>query len=201
MQPLPTDLFEIKKIASAKVQRNYHVFLGQEKNFYSVPWQYAGKQAEVLYTSHTVEVYVAQKRIATHQRLSLRGPEYRYQTREEHMPRHHLEWKKAQGYDAAYFLEQARLLGPATKWAMQQVLLGRIHEAQAYNSCKGILQLAKKHTPERLEQAAKRCQAVEKATYNMLKRILQLKLEQAEEQPAQLSLGLHENIRGPEYYQ
>ncbi len=201
MRPLPADMFEIKKIASAKVQRNYHVFLGQEKNFYSVPWQCAGKQSEVLYTSHTVEVYVAQKRVATHQRLSQRGPEYRYQTREEHLPRHHLEWKQAQGYDAAYFLEQGRLIGPATQWAIQQVLLGRIQEAQAYNSCKGILQLAKKYTPQRLEQAAKRCQAAEKATYNMLKRILQLKLDQVEEQPVQLSLGLHENIRGCEYYQ
>ncbi len=202
MRSLPTDLFEIKKIARAKVQRNYHVFLGQEKNFYSVPWQYAGKQAEVLYTSRTVEVYVGGKRVATHQRLFLHGREYRYQTREEHMPRHHLEWKKAQGYDAAYFLEQGRLIGPATQWAMQQVLLGRIHEPQAYNSCKGILQLAKKHSPERLEKAAKRCQSGGKATYNMLKRILQLKLDQQEDQPpVQLSLGLHENIRGPECYQ
>ena len=201
MRLLPTDLFEIKKIARAKVQRNYHVFLGEEKNFYSVPWQYAGKQAEVLYTNTTVEVYVTQKRIATHQRLFLRGREYRYQTREEHMPRHHLEWKKAQGYDAAYFLEQAQLIGPATQWAMQQVLLGRIQEAQAYNSCKGILQLAKKYSSERLELAAKRCQSAGKATYNMLKRILLLKLDIEDEQPAQLSLGLHENIRGSEYYQ
>jgi len=202
MRPLPTDLFEIKKIARAKIQRNYHVFLGEEKNFYSVPWQYAGKQAEVLYTSRIVEVYVGGKRVATHQRLFLHGRQYRYQTREEHMPRHHLEWKKAQGYDAAYFLEQGKLIGPATQWAMQQVLLGRIHEPQAYNSCKGILQLAKKHSPERLEKAAKRCQSGGKATYNMLKRILRLNLDHDEEQPpAQLSLGLHENIRGPQYYQ
>jgi len=109
--------------------------------------------------------------------------------------------EKAQGYDAAYFLQQAQLIGPATQWAMQQVLLGRIHEPQAYNSCKGILQLAKKYTPERLEQAAKHCQGAGKATYTMLRRILQLNLDQADEQSVQLSLGLHENIRGPEYYQ
>lgn len=201
MRSLPADLFEIKKIAGAKVQRNYHIFLGEEKNFYSVPWQYAGKQAQVFYTSRTVEIYVDHKRIATHVRLSVYDRQYRYQTREEHMPRHHQEWKKAQGYDAAYFLEQGRLIGPATQWAIQQVLLSRIHEPQAYTSCKGILQLAKKHTPPRLEQAAKRCQAAGKATYNMLKRILQLNLDQVQEQPIQLSFGLHENIRGPEYYQ
>lgn len=200
MRALPADLFEIKKITQAKVQRNYHVFLGEEKNFYSVPYQYAGKQAQVFYTSRSVEIYVEHKRIATHARLSIYDRQYRYQTREEHMPRHHQEWKKAQGYDAAYFLEQGGLIGPATQWAIQQVLLSRIHEPQAYNSCKGILQLAKKHTPKRLEQDAKRCQTAGKATYNMLKRILQLNLDLEEEQPMQLSLGLHENIRGPEYY-
>jgi transposase len=201
MRPLPADLFEIKRIAQAKVQRNYHVFLGEEKNFYSVPWQYAGKQAEVLYTRQTVEIYIAGKRVATHPRLSRGGREYRYQSSDAHLPRHHLEWKKAQGYDAAYFLEQARLIGPAAEWVMKQVLLSRIHEAQTYNSCKGILHLAKKHTPQRLEHAAKRCQAVEKATYTMLKRILQLRLDQGEETPVPRQLGLHENIRGPEYYQ
>ena len=87
--------------------------------------------------------------IATHARLYLHGRAYRYQTCKEHMPCHHLEWKKAQGYDAAYFLEQGQLIGPATQWAIQQVLLGRIHEPQAYNSCKGILQLAKKYSAER----------------------------------------------------
>jgi hypothetical protein len=46
-----------------------------------------------------------------------------------------------------------------------------------------------------------RCQTGGKATYNMLNRILQLNLDKQEEQmPTQLSLGLHENIRGPEYY-
>ena len=198
---LTTDLFEVKKITRAKVQRNYHIFLGEEKNFYSVPWQHTGKQAEVLYTSRSVEVYVSGKRVATHARLSRYGREYRYQTNEEHMPRHHLEWKKAQGYDAAYFLEQGRLIGPATQWAIQQVLLGRIHEPQAYNSCKGILHLAKKYSTERLENAAIRCQSGGKATYNMLNRILQLNLDKQEEQiPAQLSLGLHENIRGAKNY-
>lgn len=201
MRSLPADLFEVKKIAHAKVQRNYHIFLGEEKNFYSVPWQHAGKQTEVFYTGSIVEIYVEHKRVATHRRLSVYDRQYRYQTSQDHMPRHHQEWKKAQGYDAAYFLEQGRLIGPATQWTMQQVLLGRIHEPQAYNACKGILQLAKKHTPTRLEQAAKRCQAAGKATYSMLKRILQLNLDQVEEQPVQLSLGLHENIRGQENYQ
>ncbi len=103
--------------------------------------------------------------------------------------------------DAAYFLSQAARIGPATEWTVQQVLLSRFHEAQAYDSCRGILRPAETHGPERLEQAAKRCQDVGKGTYGMLKRILQLKLDQADEEKGQLTLGLHENIRGPEHYQ
>jgi len=148
-----------------------------------------------------VEVYIDQKRVAIHERLPLTGREYRYQTRSEHMPKNHQEWKEYQGYDAAYFLREAARIGPATQWAIQQVLLSRIHQPQSYNSCKGILRLAERYDPERLERAAKRCQDVGKATYTMLRRILRLNLDQTEEQDLQRSLGLHENIRGAEYYQ
>jgi len=201
MRDLPADHFEIKKITRAKVQRNYHVFLGEEKNYYSVPYPYVGEQAEVVYTRRIVEVYIKHERVATHQRLFLGGNEYRHQTDPQHMPRNHQEWKEAQGYDGAYFLAQAARIGPATEWAVQQVLLGRIHEAQTYNSCKGILALAKKYSPLRMERAAERCRAVEKVTYVMLKRILEHNLDQSEQSTEQRSLGLHQNVRGAEYYQ
>ena len=200
LAPLPNQVFELKKSASAKVQRNYHIYLGEEKNYYSVPYQYVGKQAQVTYTSRTVEVFVNQQRIATHRRLSPHDT-YRYQTLEQHMPRNHREWRKAQGYDAAYFIEQARRIGPATEWAMGQVLVSRFHETQSYRSCRGILSLAQKYTPQRLENAALRCQGATKASYTMLKNILERGLDQ---QPRQLDVFRppeHDNIRGPEAYQ
>jgi len=200
LAPLPNQRFEVKKSTSAKVQHNYHVYLGEEKNYYSVPYQYVGKQAHLVYTSKTLEVFVNQKRIATHRRLSPHDT-YRYQTLATHMPRNHQEWHKAQGYDAAYFIQQARKIGPATEWAMSQVLVSRFHETQSYRSCRGILSLAKKHTPERVENAAKRCQIATKASYNMLKNILERKLDQ---EPKQLQIFTppdHDNIRGPEAYQ
>jgi transposase len=200
LSPLPSELFEPQKTVSAKVQRNYHVFLGEEKNYYSVPFQYAGKQATVVYGSKTVEVYIGHLRVATHTRLS-RHDKYRYQTLHDHMPSNHQEWKKAQGYDAAYFMAQAQTIGPLTEWAMGQVLLGRIHQAQSYNACKGILALAKKVTSQRMEQACKRCQGVGKVTYTMLKNILDRNLDLPPEQPSLFSTPVHDNIRGPQAYQ
>ena len=199
LRPLPQQIFEVKKTTSAKVQRNYHIFLGEEKNFYSVPYQYVGKQAHVIYTSRSVEVFVTQKRIATHRRLSPHDT-YRYQTLKEHMPRKHQEWKKAQGYDAAYFMGQAQKIGPATEWAMGQVLISRIHEQQSYNACRGILWLGKKYTAQRLENAARRCQGAARASYSMLKNILERQLDQEPEQASDFSPPQHDNIRGPAAY-
>ncbi len=200
MRSLPSELFEIKKTAQAKVQRNYHVFLGEEKNYYSVPYKYAGERTEVVYTSSIVEIYLHGKRIAIHRRLPGRGT-YFYQTEASHMPKHHQEWKKAQGRDAAYFLEQAQKIGPATAWAIQTVLLSRIHEEQTYNSCRGILRLGKSYTGQRLEKACERCKKVGKTNYSMLKRILSLKLDQVETTAELPGLPKHGNIRGAEAYQ
>lgn len=200
MRSLPSELFEVKKITQAKVQRNYHVYLGAEKNFYSVPYRYVGCKAEVIFHSKTVEVYIDHQRVAIHERLFSRG-NYRYQTQRDHMPKSHQEWRDAQGYDGAYFLEQADTIGPATHWAIAQILLGKIHEAQTYKSCAGVLSLARKYTHERMEKAAQRCQRVNKVSYSMLKRILVLQLDQAADPPAQMTIPFHENIRGAHNYQ
>ena len=200
MRPLPSQLFEVKKITKAKVQRNYHVYIGEEKNFYSVPYQYVGTKAEVIYTSRMVEVYIDYQRVAIHARLFSRGS-YRYQTQERHMPRAHQEWTKAQGYNGEYFLTEAEKIGPATRWAIQDILQRKIHEAQTYNSCKGVFSLAKKYSHERMEKAAQRCQQVGKVNYSMLKGILVAKLDQAPEKPEQLSIPFHENLRGADQYQ
>lgn len=200
MRELPSELFEIKKITTAKIQNNYHVFLGEEKNYYSVPFQYCGQRAEVLYTSKIVEIYLKGRRIAIHQRLPGRDT-YLYQTKAEHMPRNHQEWKQAQGYDGEYFLNQARKIGPATHWAIQHILCSRIYQEQSYKSCLGTLKLADKYSAERLENAAKRCEIVQKTSYRMLKRILQLNLDKQAAQAKQMSLPFHDNIRGPQHYQ
>lgn len=200
MKDLPSDLFEIKKTITAQVRRNYHVFLGEDKVFYSVPYNYAKEQATVIYTSKNVSVYVGNQRVATHSRLYSTGSQ-QYRTKEEHMPKSHEEWRKAQGFDAAYFLAQAEKIGVATRWAVQHILLSRIHEAQSYSSCQGLLKFGEKYSNVRLENAALRCQEVGKVSYHMIKNILARKLDMASDQLELFNMPTHENIRGPEAYQ
>lgn len=199
MRNLPADLFEVKRLTKAKVQGNYHIFLGEESNFYSVPYKYVGRKTQVVYTSKTVEVFVGHQRIAIHDRL--KSGKYSYRTIKAHMPQNHQQWQRAQGFDGKYFLRKAGQVGPATVWVVGQVLTSRIHEPQSYKSCQGIFSLEKQYGKQRLELAALRCKTASKGTYGMLKRILKLNLDQADTRPDLFSPPKHENIRGAQAYQ
>ncbi len=200
MRSLPSEVFDLKTTIQAKVQRNYHVFLGECRNFYSVPYQYATKQATVIYGRNTVEVFIGSERVATHARLPT-GNRYAYQTTMAHLPANHQQWREAEGYDAAYFCAQAAKIGPAVQWAVSLILRSRIHEPQSYRSCLGTLRLAQKYSPTRLENAALRCQIAGKATYAMLRRILELNLDLIPSQSDLFTPPQHDNIRGPKAYQ
>ena len=60
---------------------------------------------------------------------------------------------------------------------------------------------SKTHTKQRLELAALRCKEVDRVNYKMLKRILLLNLEQAEQVDELTKIVEHSNIRGPQAYQ
>jgi hypothetical protein len=68
----------------------------------------------------------------------------------------------------------------------------------------GIIQLGRCYEPARVEAAAKRALKFNTCSYRSMKAILSTGLDQQQdilEPPSQMSLPLHQNIRGPEYYQ
>ena len=200
MKDLPADLFEIKRSTQSKVRQDYHVYIGEEKNYYSVPFQYVGRPSTVVYTSTSVEIFIDHQRVATHTRLLYRNL-YRHQTNPDHMPKSHLEWKRARGFNAAYYIDQADKIGAATRWAIEFVIRSAIHPPQSFNSCKGILSLSNKYTPERLEKASMRCQKVGKVTHRMIKNILAKNLDLETDPVGLFTSPVHDNIRGPGAYQ
>jgi len=68
LKPLPSTAYEIKHSTQSKVQKNYHVILGEDWHQYSVPYTLIGKTLKLIYTSDMVEIYLEQKRIALHKR-------------------------------------------------------------------------------------------------------------------------------------
>lgn len=204
MQSLPTEVFDIKRVTKGKVQSTYHVMLGAERNYYSVPFQYVGKQATIVYSATSVEIYIDNQRVATHSRLPGRLL-YKQQTDLNHLPKNHKEWLETRGYTAKYFCDKAAKIGSATEWAIGQLMVGKTHEVIAYKSCEGALRLAKHYSPQRLEAACQRCRDHGgRVNYKMLENILKKNLDLIDEEE-QLALDFsppeHENIRGPEAYQ
>lgn len=199
LQALPLEPFIPKNKVVAKVQRNYHITLGQDWHHYSVPCQYIGKTVQIIYDTEHVEVYLDMIRIAWHKRNYHRNG---YTTLEEHMPAHHRYYTRSKGWNREYFIEKATPVGVHTTTAVTRILDQKIFIEQTYNSCLGVFRLGEKYGPERLEAACRRALAGYKVTYTVIKNILEHNLDRAaSHQDFVISIPEHENIRGAESYQ
>ena len=196
--PLPTEAFVPKNRVTAKVQRNYHVTLGEDWHHYSVPYQHIGKQVQLVYDTDNVEIYLETSRIACYRRNYHKNG---HTTLAEHMPAEHKHYTRTRGWNRDYFIEKATLAGPCTVTAINKILEQKIFIEQTYNSCLGVLRLGEKYGNDRLEAACRRSLQAYKVTYTIIKNILERNLDKA---PVQNDLftGIpdHDNIRGPESY-
>jgi hypothetical protein len=193
---LPADFMLIKQSVSAKVQKNYHVVLGQDWHYYSVPHQYVGQQTTITYTSKHVEVYCDNKRIAVHQRNTR---SYGFSTHAEHMPENHKSYLEQRGWDKEFFLKWAGNISPDVVLVIDKMLQSRSFAEQAYNACMAVLRLDKGYGRDRLIKACQMALRAEYINYKTIHSILKNKRDQLEEEPKPQAPNLftkHENIRG-----
>ena len=176
-----------------KLSGTYHVMVDKHN---SVPYQYVGQKVSVLWDLDTVEVYSGSSRIAIHQRRQ--GPGY--STLDEHMPDKHLAYKHGQGYNAAYFLEEAALVGCNTTAAVQSILNRTKHIEQSYKSCQGVLSLKRKYGKERLEKACKRLAGCSSITYTTIRNVLEKNLDQVDGEETVSNVPQNDYVRGAEAF-
>jgi transposase len=99
-------------------------------------------------------------------------------------------------------VDWATTIGPQTAALVTAILADRPHPEQGYRSCLGILRLAKRYDPARLEAACARALAAGARSYRHVDAILKRGLDRvvaAEPEAAALTVP-HENIRGRDYY-
>lgn len=196
LKELPTSLYLMRKVTEGKVQRNYHVILGEDRHQYSVPYTLIGKRLKIIYTTDTVEIYDGLSRVAMHKRSYKKND---YTTLADHMPERHRHMARQAGWNEEYFEKQASAIGPATLRVVQRILHSRIFYQQACNSCLGILRLAGKYSSERLENACSRIQDAPTVNFGMVDNILRRHLDKTSSDPTQTTPP-HEQIRGPQTY-
>jgi transposase len=200
LQSLPVEDFVLKHRVEAKVQKNYHITLGEDWHHYSVPYSYIGKTVTAVYDSDHVEVYHQFHRIALHRRSYKK---HGFTTLAEHMPEGHLHFFEQQGWTADYFLRQAQKIGSATHAYMGEVLKGRHFTEQTYNACKGLLRLEKQYGRDRMEAACQRALQGAVFNYRTIQNILanNLDKQQPDLQGDLFRIPSHDNQRGPQHYQ
>ena len=196
MRPLPEHRYEFARWRiGLRVNIDYHV--EWERHYYSLPHQLVGARVDVRATATTVEVFHAARRVATHRRDDTPG---RHSTDPAHMPvshRRHAEWSPSR------ILAWAARTGPATAGLADAIMQARPHPEQGYRSCLGLIRLADRYNPERVEAACARALAVRALSYRSVESILRHGLDR---QPLPTAAPTpthpaHPNLRGAAYYQ
>jgi transposase len=161
LHALPAQPFELVTWTQGKVARDCHVQIG--RILYSVPYRYIGQTLAVRVSSRTVEFYLDQELVKTH----LRSPDGRRQTDWNDYPpekaqffRRNPDWCRA----------QAGRLGPAVAHVVEALLAQ--HALHFLRQCQGIIRLAERYGPGRLNAACQLALAYGDPTYQTVRNIL-----------------------------
>lgn len=198
LKSLPSEPFIIKHTTTARVQKNYHVTLGEDYHHYSVLFQYIGKKVKIIYDTDEVEIYLGLKRIAIHKRDYKK---HGYTTLPEHMPPKHQSYQESLGWDADYFLNKARDIGEGSYEVTKRVLESRNYIEQTYRACIGLMRLTNQYGSERYENACKRALQAPRVNYTVIHNILKNGMDNHyDEIFTEVTNIEHMNIRGPQAY-
>ena len=196
LQPLPAQRYDLSQWMQARVNIDYHVAF--DGNWYSVPYTLTGEAVEVRSTPATVEIFHRGKRVASHLRSRERNKSICHN---EHRPKSHqahLEWTPSR------MIEWAAKGGRHTAQLVTRILESKPHPEMGYRACLGIIRLAAKYSPERMEHAAERALLTGAVSYQSIKSILRNGLDSQPPAlpalPSRLSPD-DENLRGPQYFQ
>ena len=196
LRPLPAEAYQYAQWKKARVHIDCHVELCG--HYYSAPYALLQQLVELCYTESTVEILHDGKRVALHRRGHQRG---RHTTVAEHLPHGHQEHLK---WSAERLLEWARTVGPMTEALCDRILQSKGHPEQGYRSCLGLLRLSKQYGKERLEAACQRALWTGAVNYRSVKNMLEHNLDRDpcfdDSQTRAAPVAVHENIRGPGYY-
>ena len=179
LQPLPAAPYALAIWKRAKLHPDCHVVF--QGAFYSAPHRLIGHTLWVRAAETSVVLYHEHAAIASHPRARRPGERL---THPDHLPPAKVVALMA---TPAWCLRRAAELGPHTSNLISRLLGER--PLDRLRSALGILRLAHKYAPRRVEAACARALAFEQCGYGVIKRILEQGLDAVAPAPA---------VRGPE---
>jgi len=195
LRPLPSTAYECAEWTERTVNADYHVEF--DKHWYSVPYELAHETVWARCTANTVEILHNNSRVASHKRSRV---EYKHTTDLAHMPEGHR--RHAAGADGV--LAWATKVGPMTVAMVRHLLDANPVREQGWRSARGLQRIGEKYGAERTEVACERALRFGARSYKPIANMLALGREGAgvlEDDPEERLAIMHENVRGPGYYQ
>lgn len=195
LKPLPIQRFEIKYTRTYKVAQNNHIYLGQDKHYYSVPHRHIGQRVQVVYTRSLVRIFGEGQLLAAHPRDTRPG---RYSTTAEHLCSEHQHYLKR---SPDYYLQRALKTSAVLHQLFEHIFDQDRYPETLYKTCDGILALSRKADPSSFTQACKLAIEYENYSYKFIDNLLKNNMADHQEPPNSKKLPRHGNVRGAEYFQ
>ena len=185
LAPLPTAPFALATWAKAKIGPDLHARV--DKVLYSLPWQHIGKTADVRVTATMVQFFIGGQLVKTHPRKS-----WGKQTDFGDYPPEKIAFHMR---TPVWCRTHAQQVGPAC----QQVIGELLAENALYRlrSAQGVIGLADKHDPSRLEAACAKAIGAGDPSYRTIKGILAAGTERDEVPAAAGDGGAAAFLHGP----
>lgn len=136
MNPLPQTMHRFRYRKEVKLSSTYHVCVGSERHFYSVPYKYVGQKVKVMWDTELVEAYCGTEFVCSHPRSFT---PYAYSTKKEHMPEAHKAYERSKEQNASTLLWRASFIGASTQWAVDTMRKKTRFPQQAYGNCNALL--------------------------------------------------------------
>jgi len=197
LKPLPSKPYTFAEILKGRINIDYHVAV--RDHFYSAPYTLVHESVELRVTANTIEILHKGRRIASHVRSFRKGG---HTTQKEHMPSAHRAYAE---WTPSRIIEWTSTIGPSAAMLVEAMLAQRIHPEHAYRAALGVIRMARKYTPERVELAAAKALALDSPRYRTVKGILASGTEAAPVRPAigprAEGVLAPESVRGSSYYQ
>jgi transposase len=160
LKPLPRKHFVLASWSTGKVGPDIHVKVG--KTLYSVPWRHMGRRVDARETATVVQIFDAGELIATHGRRPAGKA-----TDLSHYPPEKIAFKMR---TPTWCRTRAAEIGPGCVAVIAGLL--EVNALFRLRAAQGVIGLAVKHGPERVEKACARAIEVGDPSYRTIKGIL-----------------------------
>jgi hypothetical protein len=176
-----------------RVGLDNHIYLGRDKHYYSVHYDYIGEKVQVIYTRTMVRIYCKNEKIATHERIVGFG----YSTVSDHLCSAHQHYNKR---SPGYYIETAKRKSAV----LVDLITAIFNRPQApelfYRTCDGLLSLCRKTDLARFEKACQIALDNNELTCRYVKSLVTGNSLLMEPEDCKPLPSPKENIRGKQYY-